>query len=72
MVLTTKKKSRAKRTIRDDFFNDMDRYLKNKHSLSLSADPKLKLIKVINVSLQQPGLCFRFIAPLQGGIQFSL
>lgn len=31
-------------------FNDMDRYLKNKHSLSLSADPKLKLIKVINVS----------------------
>jgi hypothetical protein len=49
-VLTTKKKSSENRTIRDDFFNDIDQYLKENYSLWLSALPKLKLIKVIDVS----------------------
>src|SRR5690606_1971881 len=47
-VLAIKKKSSEKKTIRDDFFNDMNRYLKENYSLWLSAKPKLKLIKVID------------------------
>ena len=71
-VLAIKKKSCEKKTIRDDYFNDMIRYLKENYSLWLSAKPKLKLIKVIDVSRRPAGLFCCFIAPLQGGIQFPL
>ena len=53
-------------------FNDMNRYLKENYSLWLSAKPKLKLIKVIDISRRPAGLFCHFIAPLQSGIQFPL
>jgi hypothetical protein len=61
-MLTTKKKSSENRTIRDDFFNDINQYLKENYSLWLSAIPKLKLIKVIEVSNRAISLAYSVAA----------